>query len=258
MKTPLGNRRQQSKSGDVKGARTGPTSTVAVARSSATASQVTHHCSVANACAELQGCVQESGGLQRFAHVCSMSNPLHEHVNVRWINVGTCRLSVLAEDVLPIRDTRTFGGKVSLLIRRSYSAQASLMASAACRAGLQQRAWDQPGSAPPCRRRTSRPIRARPPEARARSGPRQSRATAQWPTSQSRYMLCHANIQPCMSAFSGTLLELHLACRELLVRIVRAIQFWSFTSRPECLSECWLSVLSFDVMATAARIWRPY
>ena len=71
-------------------------------------------------------------------------------------------------------------------------------------------------------------------------------------------MLCHANIQPCMSAFSGTLLELHLACRELLVRIVRAIQFWSFTSRPECLSECWLSVLSFDVMATAARIWRPY
>ncbi|CAL5224389.1 g7070 [Coccomyxa viridis] len=35
---PVG-RRQQSKSGDVKGARTGPTSTVAVARSSATASQ---------------------------------------------------------------------------------------------------------------------------------------------------------------------------------------------------------------------------
>ena len=32
--------RQQSKSGDVKGARTGATSTIAVARSSATASQV--------------------------------------------------------------------------------------------------------------------------------------------------------------------------------------------------------------------------
>ena len=38
--------RQQSKSGDVKGARTGPTSTVAVARSSATASQVLHRHSI--------------------------------------------------------------------------------------------------------------------------------------------------------------------------------------------------------------------
>ena len=34
--------RQQSKSGDVKGTRTGATSTVAVARSSTTASQVSH------------------------------------------------------------------------------------------------------------------------------------------------------------------------------------------------------------------------